>query len=107
MGAQIVTAMYRPKPGKAEELEALVRRHQPALRAAGLVTERPTILMRSAADGTFVEIFEWASGEAARSAHEDEAVGALWTAMEAVADFVTLADLPEATRRFPHFTPLT
>ena len=102
---EIVTAVYRPKPGKAGELRALVDQHLPALREAELVTDRPTLLLGSK-DGMLVEVFEWKSAEAAQQAHENEAVGRIWEAMEDVALFMTLADLPEATRRFPHFEPL-
>jgi hypothetical protein len=105
MGPEIVIAVYRPHEGRAADLDALVARHVPALREQGLVTDRPAISMR-ASDGTVVEVFEWTSREAAARAHEDEVVGPLWASMGAVADFLTPADLPEATHRFPHFAPL-
>ena len=56
--ASISVACYRPKPGCEEELLELVRNHLPPLRAEGLVTDRPSIVMRTA-DGTVIEIFEW------------------------------------------------
>jgi hypothetical protein len=104
MESAIVIAIYRPKPGKAKALDALVARHQPALVEAGLVTQRPFVLARSK-DGAVLEIFEWTSADAARRAHEHPVVGALWGEMAAVADFPPLADLAESTNRFPHFTP--
>jgi hypothetical protein len=50
---RIVIVGYRPKPGKAEELRALAAEHVPILRAEGLVTDRPAVLME-ARDGTLV-----------------------------------------------------
>ena len=105
MPAEIVFAAYRPKPGKGEALLALVRRHQPALRAAGLVTDRPVVVVR-AEDGTLIEVFEWTSAEAARRAHDLPEVRAIWGPMEEVAEFATLASLAEAQHPFPHFTPV-
>lgn len=103
---QVVIAAYRPKPGKSGELEAILSSHVRTLRAEGLATARPVTLLRSFADGTYLEIFEWASGAAAQRAHETPAVAALWDAMAAVADFVPLAELAETRRPFPHFAPV-
>jgi hypothetical protein len=102
---EMVIASYRPKPSKDAELLAIVREHVPALRGEGLATAREALVMR-AADGTLLEIFEWASAESAPAAHTNEVVRALWSRFEAVADFITLAELPEAAGPFPHFEPL-
>jgi hypothetical protein len=64
----ISVACYKPKAGCEEALRELVRNHLPPLRAAGLVTERASIVMR-AADGTIVEVFEWVSQEAIAGGH--------------------------------------
>ena len=70
------------------------------------MTDRPFTIMRSNDGRTFVEIFEWANAEAAHDAHTNEHVGPVWEAMAEVADFMTLADVAEATKQFPHFKPL-
>lgn len=105
MGQEIVQAVYRAKPGKTEELVALIGKHEPALRASGLVTERPFTILRSKDGETFIEIFEWVSSEAAHDAHTNEHVGPIWGAMSEVAYFMSLADVAEATKQFPHFEP--
>lgn len=102
---EIVIALYRPHAGKEKDLEALVARHLPTLRESELITPREAIAAR-ASDGTILEVFEWASGEAASQAHEVPAVAKVWEAMAQVADFVSLGSLPEAGKRFPHFAPL-
>src|SRR6266852_6163471 len=79
----ISIACYKPRPGCEEALLELVRNHLPPLRAEGLVTERPSIVMRTA-DGTIVEIFEWVSQEAIAGAHQNPAVLELWKRFEAV-----------------------
>jgi hypothetical protein len=102
----MVMALFRPKPGKEAELDACMRDHLPVLRGQGLATERPSTVLR-AADGTLVEIFEWASQEAIAAAHGNAEVGKLWARYEACCDYVTLADLPEAREMFPSFALMT
>jgi hypothetical protein len=101
---EVVMAMYRPKAGRDAEVRALIAKHVPALRRLGLATSRPVLLLR-ASDGTYVEIFEWVPGGAQR-AHESPDVGAIWKAYEPVCDYVSLKDLPDANRPFPHFRPV-
>ena len=50
----ISVACYGPLAGREDALLELVRNHLPPLRSQGLVTERPSIVMRTA-DGTIVE----------------------------------------------------
>jgi quinol monooxygenase YgiN len=68
---------YRPKPGRESELLELVRSRVPTLRREGLVTERPSIILR-AKDGTIVEVSEWKSPEAIEAAHHNPNVLAMW-----------------------------
>jgi hypothetical protein len=106
MSAQIVFAMYRPNRGKDTELRGLIARHVPALRKLGLVTKRDPLLLR-ASDGSYIEVFEWISNEAARRAHEHPEIAEIWEQMGVVGSFGKLRDLPEADREFPNFEPLT
>ena len=104
MGVMVI-ALFRPKPGKAADLMACMRDHQPVLRAEGLVTERPAYVMR-AADGTLLEVFEWKSQAAIDSAHSNSSVHKLWARYAACCDYVTIADLAEAKMLFPGFEPV-
>ncbi len=99
---EMVFALYRPHAGKDAELEEVLKRHVPTLKSLELATDRPSFVAR-AGDGTYVEVFEWADGEAARRAHDLPAVAAVWEAIGQVADLRTLADLEETRRPFPHF----
>lgn len=76
----ISVACYKPKPGCDEALLQLVRDHLPPLRAEGLVTKRPSIVMR-ASDGTIIEVFEWVSQEAITAAHSNPVVLELMEAL--------------------------
>ena len=105
MTAQIVFALYRPHPEKDAALRRLIARHIPALRRLELITDRAAVLAR-AGDGTYVEVFEWVSETAARSAHDHPDIAEIWDGMEAIADFTTLASLAEARRPFTHFEPV-
>jgi len=99
---EIVIAMYKPKAGKIQELEPLVRKHFATLKEYGLATDKTPFIGRST-DGTILEVFEWVSAEAARTAHDHPAVAKIWEAMAVVCDFGKLEQLPEAKNTFPHF----
>jgi hypothetical protein len=102
---RIAVACYRPKPGREDDLLAVVVEHVPTLQRLGFAAGRAPIVMR-AADGTIVEIFEWAGPEAKRSAHEDPAVRALWERFESCSEPLALADLAEAGDRYANFDPV-
>ncbi|HLZ85249.1 MAG TPA: hypothetical protein VKQ54_16920 [Caulobacteraceae bacterium] len=106
MTSEVVMALYRPHEGKDSELRSLIAQHVPSLLRLELITDRPPLLLK-AADGTYVEIFEWVSGAASRSAHEHPEIAHIWEAMEAVADFTNLDSLEEAQRPFAHFSPVS
>jgi len=101
----VVICSYNPKDGKDAELEDLLRRHQPVLREAGLITDRQATFLKSE-EGVYVEIFEWTSEEAARSAEGNTAVQEIWGAMASVADFVPMASIAQSQSPFAHFGPL-
>jgi quinol monooxygenase YgiN len=104
MKPEIVIACYRPREGKDEALKKLLLEHVPTLRNQELITDRPIIQAR-AEDGTWLEVFEWRSKEAASQAHEHPAVAKVWEAMAKVCEFATLDSLPEASKPFAHFMP--
>ena len=101
----IAVACYKPRPGCEEALLELVRNHLPPLRAQGLVTDRPSIVMR-AANGTIVEVFEWVSKEAIAGAHSNPVVLEIWERFVAVCDYEVPANIPEFQNMFAHFEPL-
>lgn len=105
MSAKIVIAMYRPHEGNDEALRDLIREHLPTLRRYELATNRPAILMR-AEDGTYLEIFEWASADSAERAHEHPAIAKIWEGMGALGDMPMLSQIDESKRTFPHFEPV-
>ena len=101
---RIVIVAYKPKPGQEEALLQLTREHVPILREQGLATGRPVTVCR-AADGTILEVFEWAPGGIER-AHHNPVVGALWTRYAAACDIMPLALLAEAANMFAGFAPV-
>lgn len=105
MSGVFVIVAYRPKPGKEEELLAIVRSRVPTLRKEGLVTDRVPVLMR-AKNGTLIEVSEWKSREAIDAAHKNPTVLALWNKFFAVCDCVPLETLPESSEMFAGFEPL-
>lgn len=102
MGPEVAFALYRPHEGKDEQLRQLIARHLPALRRLELITARPPMLLVSS-NGTYLEIFEWLSADAARVAHEHPDIAPIWEAMGEVADFPVLDSLEESKVRFSHF----
>lgn len=101
----ISVACYKPKPGCEEALPALVREHLPPLRAAGLVTPRESIVMRTA-DGAVIEVFEWVSQEAVASAHSHPVDLELWKRLEAVCASEIPSNIAEFRNICSHFEPV-
>jgi hypothetical protein len=95
---QFVIVAYRPKESP-DTLLNLLREHLPLLRAEGLATERPGMVMRSAS-GAIVEVFEWCSAAAVEAAHANVKVQELWKRFELVSEYVPLANLPECQHNF-------
>jgi hypothetical protein len=83
---------YVAKPGKEAELLALVKKHEPALRKVGLVTNEPFKLWKAynirTGEHSIVEHFVWKDGKASDVAHQTPEVMAVWEPMGPV-----LADL--------------
>jgi hypothetical protein len=102
---RIVIVAYKPKPGKDAELQALAREHVGILRDEGLATDRAPIVM-TAADGTVVEVFEWASKDAINRAHTNPRLLELWQRYGAVCDYVPVGTVAEAGQLFSEFEPL-
>ncbi len=102
--SRIVIVGYKPKPGCDDELGELMKTHVPRLRAEGLATERRSIVAR-AADGTFVEVFEWVSEEAMQSAHSNPNVQQMWAEYAQVCEYVSVGELAEAADLFSAFVP--
>lgn len=105
MDGRIVIVAYKPRPGKSAALSELMMTHWNELAGQRLVTDRAPITM-CAADGTFVEVFEWKSSEAMRAAHENPAVLAMWARYAEACEYVPVASVAEASRLFSEFTPM-
>jgi quinol monooxygenase YgiN len=102
MSGVCVIVAYHPKPGKEDEVLALVRSRVPNLREEGLVTDREPVIMRSR-DGTIIEVSEWKSRAAIDAAHNNLNVLAMWNKFFAVCDCVPLNTLAEAQEMFAGF----
>jgi hypothetical protein len=101
VGGTIVIVAYKPFAGKEEALLALTRKQLPILRSLGLATDRPATACR-AADGTIIEVFEWAAGAIER-AHAHPEVQELWDRYAEVCTYLPLNQLPEAADIFAGF----
>ncbi len=101
MGIMVI-AVFRPKPGKEADLEAVVRDHRGVLEGEGLVEDSPALAGR-AADGTIVEVFVWKSQAAINAAHSNPAVKALWERFEAACTYDAIANVAEAKEMFSPF----
>lgn len=101
----LVICSYKAKPGHDDALRAIMHEHVPALQRLGLATARAAVQMRGA-DGVYVEVFEWVSEAASRSAHDHAEVQRIWGRFEEVCDFVPLASVAEVAKPFAHFHPV-
>jgi len=102
---RIVISCYRPKPGQQEALRKLMLSHVATLRSINLVTDRRPITME-AKDGTFVEVFEWASSQAIERAHSHPVVLKMWEEYGKVCDYIPISQVAEASQLFSEFTPV-
>jgi hypothetical protein len=86
---------YFPKKGKERRFFSLLRRHWPALDAAGLVAKAPARVFRATdkRDGRvhFIEMFEWKDKSASGLAHRTPGVAAIWEPMEPLLEEMQLA----------------
>jgi hypothetical protein len=105
MTQQTCICVYRAKAGKRTALEELLDKHVATLQNEGLATSDQPIYS-CAGNDTFVEIFVWKDERAGSRAHENPAVGAIWSQMAEVADFLPLSVLPEAQKPFSSFKRL-
>ena len=76
---------YRPKPGKEEELLALIQKHGPALQSTGLIVGGAPVVYRAAdkrsGEKFFIETFSWRDEDAPEAAHQMPEVMAVWEPM--------------------------
>ncbi|MEM7202431.1 MAG: hypothetical protein AAF628_19320 [Planctomycetota bacterium] len=87
---------YRVKPGHEAEMEALLAKHWPALRKAGLASEQRPVIYRGLPSGkpggahgaerVYIEIFSWAKENGPQLAHETPEVMAVWEPMGAICE---------------------
>ncbi len=101
----LVICSYRIRRDRRADALRLLKEHVPLLRRHGLITGRPAIQGKGAAD-TVVEIFEWESAEKSRQAPSIPEIAAHWKAMAEAMNFTPLALLPEAQRPFANFKAL-
>lgn len=102
---RVVFVAYHPHEGKERALLDAIRDHVPILRSEGLATEREPTVVRTA-DGTYIEVFEWASAEAIEAAHSNPVVQELWGRFQEACEYRTLASLSEARETFAEFEPV-
>ncbi|HEX8153626.1 MAG TPA: hypothetical protein VF698_10890 [Thermoanaerobaculia bacterium] len=91
---------YRPKPGREEELFALVQKHWPALQPTGLVTGDKATVYRAtnkrSGERYFIEIFSWRDEQASQTAHQTPEVMAVWEPMGPMLASMEIAAIEEA-----------
>jgi hypothetical protein len=88
---------YVPKAGKEAELLALVRKHEPALRASGLVTEEPFRVWKAfdirKGRTSYIEYFQWKNGNASDLAHQTPEVMSVWEPMGPILEELTICEV--------------
>ncbi len=97
--------IYRPKEGRENDLLELVKKHWPAVRAAGLATNEPARVWRASDKRSgkisFVERFYWVDEAASSKAHHDAKVQAIWGPMDEVLEDMTILAIEEVSGHPP------
>jgi len=85
---------YHVKEGHEAEMEALLAKHWPTLRAAGLASAVPPVIYKGlpsgkpggdhGAAGVYFEIFSWENENGPQIAHQTPEVMAVWEPMGAI-----------------------
>ncbi len=104
-GPETVVCIFRVRAGKEDEFAKLLANHWPTLHRLELATDKPPQHFRGSeksGGSIFFEIFEWASADAANSAHEHPEVMALWEPM----GMLTEQREGRPAMEFPHVQPL-
>ena len=80
-----VTVLYLVKQGKESEFVNIVKRHAPALKASGLITQEPVNLTKGknirSGKQVFIETFQWINEKASDIAHQTPEIMAVWEPM--------------------------
>ena len=88
---------YVPKKGKEEELLALVKLHEPALRKVGLASPEPFRVWKAfdirKQRVSYIEQFQWKDGNASDVAHQTPEVMAVWEPMGPVLEELTICEV--------------
>lgn len=84
----VVVCTYRVRAGEQAAFGRLLERHAPTLRRLGLITAFPAQALRREVDGepVYLEVFEWASTDAASRASEVPEVISIWEPMAALCE---------------------
>src|SRR5262245_24506208 len=93
--------IYRPKPGKENELQALVEKHWPVLDKLGLVTSDKAQIWKARdkrRDGGpeapyFIELMSWKDEKSSDIAHQTPEVMAVWEPMGGVLEDLKIVKL--------------
>jgi hypothetical protein len=88
---------YVAKAGKDDELLALVKKHETALRAADLVTPEPFRVWKAfdirKGRTSFIEYFQWKDGRVSDLAHQTPEVMAVWEPMGPILEDLTICEV--------------
>lgn len=88
---------YVPKQGKEAELLALVKKHEPALRKLGLVTDEPFRVWKAydirKRRVQYIEYFVWKDGNGSDVAHQSPEIMAIWEPMGPVLEELTICEV--------------
>jgi hypothetical protein len=95
-----VLCIYRVKKGKEGEFNKLLKRHGPALKAAGLSGEAAPKIWKAESGRQpgiiFVEMMQWKDETSANAAHQMPEVMAVWEPMGNLTEGMEFLDLAPA-----------
>lgn len=88
---------YVAKKGAEDQLLALVKKHEVALRKTGLVTAEPFKVWKAynirSGEHSVVEYFEWKDGKSSDVAHQTPEVMAVWEPMGPVLEDLRICEV--------------
>jgi len=98
----LTLAVYRPRPGEADQVLPHLRHEIATIRARGYFTSRPAAICRTHA-GDYLVITEWATEESVDAAQADGVVVELWRRKEQLVEYIAPSDVAGVDILFPSF----
>ncbi|HUG29697.1 MAG TPA: hypothetical protein VMQ65_04170 [Candidatus Limnocylindria bacterium] len=101
-GRRLALCVYRPRDGRAAELEQFLPLEIATLRSRAYITQRGVPVCRTER-GDYLAIVEWRTARSVDEAHADPVIVELWDKKQELAEYVGVDGLARADQPFASY----